>query len=212
MWVAKIKLSEEGTLIGSKAIKHKITIIGMPLSFQHNSNEVIVNVAGTIFGDTKNKINFYNDLKREKRTLNLERNKDFIIGTIIEPKYTELIYNHQIIHTSPAIISDKGYEIITIGCFDRLSLNKAVNAIRDNLKGEIIFIKNQKISSASITTTQPELTNKQKNAINLAIKNGYYNSPRKIDLKQLAKLANLSFSTYQVHLRKAEHKVIPNLF
>jgi predicted DNA binding protein len=212
MWVAKIKLSEEGTLIGSKAIKHKITIIGMPLSFQHNSNEVIVNVAGTIFGDTKNKINFYNDLKREKRTLNLERNKDFIIGTIIEPKYTELIYNHKIIHISPAIISDKGYEIITIGCFDRLSLNKAVNAIRDNLKGEIIFIKNQKISSASITTTQPELTNKQKNAINLAIKNGYYNSPRKIDLKQLAKLANLSFSTYQVHLRKAEHKIIPNLF
>jgi predicted DNA binding protein len=46
----------------------------------------------------------------------------------------------------------------------------------------------------------------------LAIKNGYYSSPRKINVKELAKISKLSFSTFQVHLRKAEEKLIPYFF
>jgi predicted DNA binding protein len=49
-------------------------------------------------------------------------------------------------------------------------------------------------------------------AMELAIKNGYYHSPRNISVEQLAKLAKLSFSTFQVHLRKAEEKLIPYMF
>ena len=53
---------------------------------------------------------------------------------------------------------------------------------------------------------------KQKQAIELAIKRGYYTSPRKISLQELAKISKLSFSTFQVHLRKAEEKLIPFYF
>ena len=52
----------------------------------------------------------------------------------------------------------------------------------------------------------------QKQAIELAIKNGYYNVPRKTSVEKLAKLSKLSFSTFQVHLRKAEEKLIPYFF
>jgi predicted DNA binding protein len=61
-------------------------------------------------------------------------------------------------------------------------------------------------------TLHPELTDKQKTAIELAIKNGYYEYPRKIELKKLAKIMKVSYSTYQAHLRKAEKSLIPFFF
>jgi predicted DNA binding protein len=77
---------------------------------------------------------------------------------------------------------------------------------------ELISVKEEKITSFTITSIQPELTNKQKRAVELAINNDYYEYPRKIELKKLAKLMNLSYSTYQAHLRKAEKKLIKFLY
>ncbi len=47
------------------------------------------------------------------------------------------------------------------------------------------------------------------NAVALAAGEGYYTYPRKSDVQDLAKIAKLSFSTFQEHLRKAENKLIP---
>ena len=55
----------------------------------------------------------------------------------------------------------------------------------------------------------PKLTEKQEKAVYLAIKSGYYEYPRKTDVKGLAFKEGLSFSTFQEHLRKAENKLIP---
>ena len=57
-----------------------------------------------------------------------------------------------------------------------------------------------------------ELTEKQKQAIHEAIINGYYNYPRKIDLEKLSKIMKVSRVTFQEHLRKAESKLIPQIF
>jgi predicted DNA binding protein len=55
----------------------------------------------------------------------------------------------------------------------------------------------------------PKLTNKQKQALDLAMKYDYYEYPRKIKLEKLAKFMKISLSTYQAHLRKAERKILP---
>jgi predicted DNA binding protein len=47
--------------------------------------------------------------------------------------------------------------------------------------------------------------------LNIAIKNGYYNFPRKNDLNKLSKIAKVSKQTFQENLRKAENKLIPFL-
>ena len=57
----------------------------------------------------------------------------------------------------------------------------------------------------------PFLTKGQKRAIELATQRGYYNFPRKTELKHLAKEAGISLSTFREHLRKAEKKVMPDL-
>ena len=57
----------------------------------------------------------------------------------------------------------------------------------------------------------PFLSKNQRKALELAFANGYYDYPRKIELKDLAKQMNLSLSTYREHLRRAEKKVMPDL-
>ena len=58
MWVAKIKVSSEKTLIGSKTEKYRVNIFGFPLSYYYNKEWVIVQIAGTIFGEEENKKKF----------------------------------------------------------------------------------------------------------------------------------------------------------
>lgn len=212
MWVAKIKFSEKGTLIGSKAIKYKVNIFGFPLSYYYENNWIIVHITGTIVGKPKNIKKFASELKKEKRVKNFELNGDFFIGTIKEPAYAKALYNKDIIHLTPALISSQGYEIVNIACFDKSPLITAINILEKKLSGELLSLKQKKITTISITKMHPDLTDKQKEAINLAIKNKYYDVPRKTSVEKLAKLSKLSFSTFQVHLRKAEAKLIPYFF
>jgi len=212
MWVAKIKFESKGTLIGSKASKYNVDLFGFPLSYHYEKRWVIVQIAGTMFGDEKNKKDFIKSLKKEKRAINLELKNDFLIGVIKEPIYSRCIYNKDIIHISPAFISREGYEVINAGSFDRKKLMNLVELFEKKYGGKLISVQKKKIGSISVVRVHPELTEKQKKAMELAIKHGYYHSPRKIDLKRLARLSGLSFSTYQVHLRKAEEKLIPYFF
>ena len=212
MWTAKIKFSGKGTLIGDKTPRYNINLFAFPLSYYYEKNWIIVQITGTIFGKKEDKKRFIRELKKEARVINFELNNDFFIGTIKEPTYTKCIYNKDIIHLAPALISEKGYEIITIGSFQKEPLTKIMNLFKEKYNGRLISIQQKKVKSISIIKIHPELTEKQKEAMALAIKEGYYHSPRKISVQQLAKLTNLSFSTYQVHLRKAEEKLIPYLF
>lgn len=212
MWTAKIKFSEKGTLIGSKCIEHQINLFGFPLSYYYDKKWVMVQIAGTIIGEEHKKKAFINKLKKDKRVINIELNNDFFIGTIKEPIYSKVLYNKDIIHLAPALISDNGYEIINVASFNKKSLLNAINAVEKNLGGELLSIQEKKIKSISVIKIHPDLTEKQKRAIELAIKNGYYGVPRKTSVEKLAKIAGLSFSTFQVHLRKAEQKLMPFYF
>jgi predicted DNA binding protein len=211
MFVAKIRVDSKGTLIGEKAKQYNLEITGFPLSYSYEKDHVIVQLAGNVFGEKKDIKNFVYESKKEKRVVNLEENDGFIIASIKEPTYTRDLYQKNIFFISPAIISSKGYEIIEIGSFDRELLVRVIDLLEKNLNGELIFLKEKKIKTMFISKISPDLTDKQKKAFDLALKNGYYEVPRKISVEKLAKLSGLSFSTFQVHLRKAEQKLIPSL-
>ncbi|MEK6792898.1 MAG: helix-turn-helix domain-containing protein [Nanoarchaeota archaeon] len=212
MWVAKIKLDSQKTLMGKNALENNVSLIGFPLSHHIQAPWIFVNVAGTIFGEEKDKKNFIKSMKKEDRVINIESNNDFIIATVKDPDYLHPFYDKSILHVSPALISKKGYEIVTLGSFDRNKLMEIAEILGKEYKAELLSINQKKVKSLSIVKIEPELTKKQKDAISLAIKNGYYNVPRKISVESLAKMAKLSFSTFQVHLRKAESKLIPYYF
>ncbi len=210
MWVARIKFSTKGTLIGSRAEKYKIVLYGYPVSFVKDKEWIKVNVVGRIIGEDNDVKRFAEDLKRQERVIHLEINNNFLVATIKEPEFLKCVYNENIFHVSPTVISHEGHELLNIASFNRKLLEKTYKALKNN-SSELLSIENKKISSISIMRMSNELTAKQRAAIELAIKHGYYSSPRKISVEELAKISKLSFSTYQVHLRKAESKLMPQL-
>jgi len=212
MWVAKVRISGEKALIGSKAKEYKVSVSGYPVSFYQKRDGIYVYVIGFVFGNDKNKKEFIKDLKKSERVLNLEGKGDFFIGQLKEPLNFKQVYYHGLVHLEPIIIKEDGSEFWTVGCWNRKKLMKFVKLFQRTRDGKLLKIENQKISNFSILSVQPKLTDKQKKALELAIKNGYYDYPRNIELEKLADLMKISYSTYQAHLRKAEKKLLPFFF
>lgn len=211
MWIARIRFSTKNTLIGSEAVRNQVSIFGFPLSYSKQGKWMIVQLAGTIVGPLKNRRRFIASLRRKERVLNLEINDDFLITVMKEPISIEKLYTKDIIHVEPALISEKGYELLVIGSFYREKLTEVARIFELKYSGKLLSIKKKRIHSLSIMKIRPELTEKQRNAIELAIKKGYYQSPRMIDVVHLAKISRLSYATFQVHLRKAEAKLLPRM-
>ena len=74
--------------------------------------------------------------------------------------------------------------------------------------------KDETVKIVSISTPKKRddrfnLTEKQRDALKIALLYDYYSWPRKITLEELSKIAGVSRKVFQEHLRKAEAKVYP---
>ena len=211
MWVSQISFDCSNALLGKIASNNKVSLVGYPLSSFQKRKEIIVNIAGTIFGKEIDKKSFFKELNESNRIIDFEVNGDFLVGTIKEPSISMEFYTKDIFHIAPVVISEN-IETMTLGSFRKESLIKAIEFFEKMHNAKIKYIKNKKIKNISIIKQNPDLTDKQKEAMGLAIKHGYYEYPRKIDVQDLARESKLSFSTFHAHLRKAEQKLMPFFF
>ena len=212
MWIAKIKIHGENGRIGSRTKKFNISISGFPVSFCRRKDGIYVYLVGLLFGEQGDKDRFVRDIKKGKGVLHVENKKDFIIIQVIESLKLASMYNSKIINLEPILIDEKGYNYWTIGSWDKKELMDFSKVVEKKYNGELMSIVQKKITNFSILSMQPELTDKQKRVMELAIKKNYYSCPRKIDLRSLAKIMKISYSTFQSHLRKAEQKLMPFFF
>ena len=115
--------------------------------------------------------------------------------------------------TKPVYVDKKGYEYWEIASYDRNVLNQFLKDLeKQNYEHvEILQFKNIKLNNIYFPAIAPDLTEKQKRAFELAVQEGYYDIPKRIDLKQLAKIMKISLATYQEHLKRAEAKIVPKL-
>lgn len=208
MWTAKLKLSDKQGVVGSRTIKYNVSLNCYLVSVKNNRKDLLIDIVGILFGNEDNKKRFISDLKKAKEVINLESNGDLIIAQMKDPKKFEPVYNRSIIQTDPVIIDDKGDNYYSVGSWNRNELNRFTNFVCDELSGELLNLKKTKLSNFSILSLIPNLTLKQNLAFELALKKGYYNYPRKINVKDLAKISDISFSAFHAHLRKAEKKLI----
>lgn len=209
MWVAKVRVSGKKGVVGSRTLKHNVSVVGYIISVKKKEKYLYVDIIGFVYGDKKNKKEFVKDLRKAREVANFEINGDFIVAQIKDPKELEPAYSTGVMHLEPVIIDSRGDNIYTVGSWERSELNSFLNFIVKNYGAEILRVENRKISNFSIIGLKPELTGKQKEAFELAIKSGYYEYPRKTSVEKLAKLSKISFSAFHAHLRKAEKKFIP---
>jgi predicted DNA binding protein len=209
MWVLRIKVDAKKQLMGSIAVKHNISIEGYPLSYYKDKKGLYLNFCGFVYGEEKDKKAFFKELEKRPEVIEYEMKKDFGIGVIQQPLYTEPFWSPRLFWINPIFVNPKeAKHIWHLGSFDRNVLEKILKLAEKNLNAELLKFKEEKLANISITKIRPNLTEKQKKALDLAMKEGYYEVPRKTELRKLAKARGIAFSTFQVHLRKAEEKIL----
>lgn len=209
MWVCKIKIDGENALVGGLCNKYGITAAGYPLSNIVKDDEILVYFIMNLFCDKKTRLAFFEDLKNSDRIFGAEIKGHCIIGQIKESIELGKMYRYNIFHVEPVRFNSDGYEVWTVASWNKKELIDFCNLMKERYNCNLMFMKERPISNVSVLTLLPDLTESQRRAIDLAIENKYYDIPRGILLEELAKLMNVSYSTYQNHLRKAEKKLMP---
>jgi len=98
----------------------------------------------------------------------------------------------------------------------KITLLGSAKQVRDPLKlleaadihYRVVSLTDAKFSPHALLSS---LTEKQRRALITAYTLGYYDVPKRIGLVQLAERLNLSHSTLDMHLRKAEHRLLSHI-
>lgn len=211
MWIAKIRLKHD-CIIGNRCQKFGIMMQSLDLSEEKNNGKVLTSSIHQLIGDQKNIDQFVKDLKRDKRTQYLELNGKtlFLVDTARKKPVSE--FSKKMFVVKPVLIDVKGYEHWEIASHKKEELMNFIQRVRPLADTfELLGMKNTALQNIYFPKVMPQLTELQKKALELAIKEGYYQAPKKIGLRQLAKIMKISLATYQKHLQKAESKVIPDV-
>lgn len=212
MWTLKIEIDCSKWILGSRTKKFDIRALTYPISYHHYGNKIYVYGILHLFGNDLNKKEFVKDLKKDPRFVSMEQNDDILIGQIIEDSRYSPTYGPGVFPIEPVYIDHNGQEVWTLGSWKKEELVKISQLAEKYHKEVLLKFKQSKVKYASILNVLPNLSEKQKQAMDLAIRAGYYNFPKKIRLIELANEMKVSYSTFQAHLKKAEKKLIPHIF
>jgi len=227
MWSAKISFDAKN-IAGEYAKKNEIKLLVTPLSWSYEKTGTIVTVSGIVFGSDKGKEGFFRDWRRDKLKRGmfngfkrikggilreLEVNGNFFIGKVWETPWEERkAFNRNLIYSRPWMIDENGKQTIVIGAFKKTYLNSFITAFEKFNDVHVHYLRKEKVSNVAFALSAPDLTERQKWAMDLAVSKGYYEIPRKVGVVDLAKIGKVSFATFHGHLRKAERGLMPFWF
>ena len=217
MWQLKIRAREKWNIYNSRTTKFGINLYFHSHNYYESKGKLFLVGSGIIEGAANQRNKFLTDLKKDKKIVHLEWKNEFFTCIYSEPKTAKrvqalkVVYNPRLIHLKPVLIDSQGWEEWEIASLERRDLSEIIEQAEklDNVELKVLYLKEGKINNVMVYSLLPKLTEKQKRALLLAIKNGYYGYPRKITLEKLSVMAKISVSTYQFHLAKAEAKLIP---
>ncbi len=212
MWQLKFVAKTENTIVGKIAAKHQVVVQLYPLLTNRTTDSALVNCYGIVFGPEDKKIKFIKDFSRLEQVINVKKHDDAFLFQYKEKEHHAAFYNPEVIFIEPWTIDGGGNKhCLLLGSWKREVLVEMFHNIKSHHKADLLMLKMSRINKPSLVfcNVRPHLTQKQRLALDLAIKQGYYEYPRKTSVEKLSQLAGLSFSTFQAHLRKAEKKIIP---
>ncbi|MFC1682561.1 helix-turn-helix domain-containing protein [Nanoarchaeota archaeon] len=212
MWIAKFKIWHKNCLIRPKCVKHQITDFVYLINSWTEKGKFYYTELHVLQGAEEDKKEFIKDLRKEKSIKKLEQKGNYIFTLNKEPllkQYYAPNFDPKIIQVKPIAQRMDGYEDWEVASWNKDVLIKIMDV--PVFKTELISIKNTKLSEIFMPHIFPKLPEKQRQAIELAVKHGYYEYPKKINFEKLAKITNVSRQTFQTNLRRAEKKLIPFL-
>jgi predicted DNA binding protein len=209
MWRLKVVINVENTVIGRLAQKHKVTLQMYPLIANTNA-DCLVNFSGVVCGLKGNSLAFLKELGELQQIKQLKTHGTYFVCQYQDKAGYEKFYNKDVFYIEPWTIDGiTGLHHLHLGAWEKEHLSELYTLLRSSHKGNMLKITEDKSLNLFLFSIFPQLTQKQREAMELAIQHGYYDYPRKVEIKELARIAGCSFSTFHAHLRKAERKVIP---
>ncbi|MDP2973507.1 MAG: helix-turn-helix domain-containing protein [Candidatus Diapherotrites archaeon] len=202
----------EGSAVIPLAEKYKLTVLCFPLNRFSKGSYVFLTSAHIALGEQNNIKAYFDEMAKNPRYENLEYEGNLVVYTIKAKKsatHLQMYLSPELIFVKPIIVKPDGFEYLHVAALQKSVLTNFLQIAQKWGKVEMQRITEEKVRDFYFPHVMPDLTEKQKEAINLAYKNGYYSFPKKIDIQSLAKKSGLSPSTFQEHLRKAEQRLIP---
>jgi predicted DNA binding protein len=209
MWIAKLKL-KHNSRIANRAKEYNISCHSILMGKPIKNKVSYVSGLHYLVGDEENIKKFARDLKKDKgvKELELKGNVFSMLETAKGIPSYHLETN--IFFVKPVLSNNDGFEYWEIASWSKQYLIKFIEKLeKSKIQLEILKLYNSKLDEIHFPKIMPRLTKKQKRAIELAISNGYYKYPRKVNLDKLADEMGIGISTFQEHLRKAENKILP---
>ncbi len=202
----------EGSAVIPLAQKYKLTVLCFPLNRFSKGSRIHLTSAHIVLGEQNNVKAYLNEIAKNPRYENLECEGNLVIYTLKAKKsatHLQMYLSPELIFVKPTVVKPDGFEYLEVAALQKSVLTNFLKIAQKWGRVDMQKIAEGKIRDFYVPHVMPDLTEKQKEAINLAYKNGYYSFPKKIDIQSLAKKAGLSPSTFQEHLRKAEKRLIP---
>ncbi|MFH1972443.1 MAG: helix-turn-helix domain-containing protein [archaeon] len=212
MWKAIFEGKHKTCIIAPLCKKYKITDFVYLVNAWEENNAFYYSEAHILQGDEENKKLFIKDLK--KQVMKFEIKGNFILTLEKKPRWMAAyipLWDKRIIQTKPVIQKTDGTEHWEMACWDKEPLTQILERLPKEFEIKLKSITQTKIDEIFLPHFMPKLSDKQRNTIELAVKKGYYEFPRKVNLNDLAKELKISKATAQQHLRTAEKKLIPFL-
>ena len=207
-----MKFWHEGSAIIPLAQKYKLTFLTFPMNRFSKGKDIFLTMAHIVIGNEESKKAYIDEISKNPKYENLEYEGNLVIYTLRAKKgasHMQMYLRPELIFVKPIVIKPDGFEHLEVAALDKKVLTDFLGIAQKWVKIEVQKISKEKVRDLYIPHVMPDITEKQKKAIALAYRNGYYEVPKQIDVQRLAKIAKLSPSTYQEHLRKAEQKLIP---
>lgn len=207
MWKIKIRLKHR-CLFGDNCEKSKIVCINISFNAFKKGKEYYVYHFGTVFGN--NYKEFLKLIKNDKRVDYFEADeRTFIVVEKRSKKEIPGMYmNPEVVYIKPVYVNEEGYETWELAAIKKETLMEFVKHFEN---AKILNIEQTKLKDIYFPRLSPDLTQHQRDALELAIEEGYYQFPKKTDLNKLAAIAKLSKSAFREHLKRAEMKVLGEL-
>ena len=207
MWKTKIRLKHK-CLFGDNCEKSNVACVNISFNAFKKGKFYYVYHFGTVFGN--NYKEFLSLLKKDNRTdyIEIDGKTFFVVEKRSSKEIPGMYVTREIIYIKPVYVGKDGYETWELAAIKKETLMEFIKHFKEV---EILNIEKSKLKDIYFPRLSPNLTGHQRDALELAIEEGYYRFPKKTDLNKLAVVAKLSKSAFREHLKRAEMKVIGEL-
>lgn len=213
MWVLSFELRHDCT-IGNRCEAFNTTCESIPLGNWAEDNKHFTSERHTVHGRQDDVEAFLQDLREDESVRNFERTENTVFFTgVSENPIPSSFYSQKLFFPRPVHVSEDGVETWLVASHDEAVLRDFFSCLQEEGYEELCLerLEQAQLNTLVFPSVTPGLSERQREVFFTAVNEGYYDVPKQAELKDIAQALDISVSTVQEHLRKAEAAVMPTL-